>query len=124
MSKAFFLDSVNKITKVVDVNTLDDYYKLIGCDCIDIVTRKIGRKIYDIIIDDEGLLKDDPLISAIDDLGRVMLVGSLIVCGLADDEGEPTDLKPADVAYIKKRVHTLNTRKHADLLMLTSCNYC
>ena len=124
MSKALFLDTINKSTRVVDVNTLEDYYKLIGCRCIDIVTRKIGRKVYDIICDDEGALTDDPLISAIDDIGRVMLVGNLIVCGLADDEGELTDLNPADIRYIKKRVQTLDTRKHADLLMLTSCNYC
>lgn len=124
MSKALFLDTINKSTRVVDVNTLEDYYKLIGCRCIDIVTRKIGRKWFDIICDDEGLFSNDPLISAIDDMGNPMLVGNLIVCGLADDEGELTDLKPADVAYVKKRVQTLDTRKHADLLMLTSCNYC
>lgn len=124
MSKALFLDTVNKATRVVDVSTLEDYYKLIGCRCIDIVTRKIGRKVYDIICDDEGTFVDDPLISAIDDVGRVMLVGNLIVCGLADDEGELTSLSPEDIRYIKKRVQTLDTRRHEDLLMLTSCNYC
>ena len=125
MSKALFLDSVNKETKVVDVNTLEDYYQLIGCRCIDIVTRKIGRKVYDIICDDEGLLKDDPFISAIDDFGRVMLVGSLIICGLADSEGELTALTTKDVNYIKKRIQPMFTRQHMEgLLMLTNCNYC
>ena len=122
--KALLLDTVGKTTKVVDANTLEDYYGLIGCDCIDIVTRKIGRKVYDIIVDDEGLLKDDPIISAIDDFGRVMLVGSMIICGLADAEGELTDLSDNDIRYIKKRIQTLNTLKHRDLLILTCCNYC
>ena len=122
--KALLLDTVGKTTKVVDANTLEDYYRMIGCDCIDIVTRKIGRKVYDIIVDDEGLLKSDPIISAIDDFGRVMLVGSMIICGLADAEGELTDLSDNDIRYIKKRIQTLDTRKHRDLLMLTCCNYC
>lgn len=123
--KALFLDSINKTTSVVNPDSLQDYYNLIGCGCIDIVTRKIGRKVYDIIVDDEGLLKNDPLISAIDDLGRVMLVGSLIVCGVADEEGELTDLSAADIKYIKKRIQPMFTRQHMEgLLMLTSCNYC
>ena len=123
--KALFLDSINKTTSVVNPDSLQDYYDLIGCGCIDIVTRKIGRKVYDIIVDDEGLLKNDPLISAIDDLGRVMLVGSLIVCGVADEEGELTDLSAADIKYIKKRIQPMFTRQHMEgLLMLTSCNYC
>lgn len=121
--KALLLDTQEKQVKTVNPKVLDDYYKLIGCRCIDIVTRKIGRKTYDIIVDDEGALIDDPLISAIDDLGRVMLVGNLIICGLADDEGELTDLTANDIRYIKQRIHTLDTRRHSDLLMLTSCHY-
>lgn len=123
MSKALFLDTVGKTTKVVNVSTLKEYYDLIGCSYIDIVSRKIGRKWYDIICDDEGTFKSDPLISAIDDFGRVMLVGSLIICGMADDEGELTDLSDNDIRYIKKRIQKLDTRMHSDLLMLTNCNY-
>ena len=122
--KAILLSTQENSARVVSPEGLDDYYKLIGCDCIDIVTRKIGRKVYDIIVDDEGLLKDDPVISAIDNLGRVMLVGSLIICGLADEEGELTDLTPKDIEYIRKRIQTLNTRKHMGLRMLTQCEYC
>ena len=121
--KSLLLDVVEKTTKVVNPETLEDYYSMIGCSCIDIVTRKIGKKYFDIIVDDNGLLKNDPIISAIDDLGRVMLVGSLIICGLADDEGELTDLSDKDIEYIKKRIIPLDTRMHDDLLMLTNCNY-
>lgn len=121
--KSLLLDTVKKEIRQVDPKGLQDYYELLGCDCIDIVTRKIGHQYYDIVCDDEGLLKDDPIISAIDDLGRVMLVGSLIICGLADNEGELTDLSDRDIPYIKKRVHIMDTRKHDDLLILTNCNY-
>lgn len=122
--KALLLDTIKKTVEVVNPESLEDYYKMIGCRCIDIVRRKIGRKTYEIICDDEGLLQNDPLISAIDNLGNVMLVGSMIISGLADEEGELTDLSPADIKYIKQRIMTLDTRKHADLLMLTQCEYC
>ena len=121
--KALLLDTVEKTTKVVDPKSLQDYYKLIGCKWVEIVTRRIGRKYYDIICDEEGTFVEDPLISAIDDLGQVMFVGNLIICGVADSECELTDLTTNDIKYIKKRIQTLDTRKHEDLLMLTSCNY-
>lgn len=122
--KALLIDTVNKQVRQVNPEGLDDYYELIGCELVDIVTRKIGRKFYDIICDDEGTFVDDPLISAIDDLGGVMFVGNLIICGRVNNEGELTDLTNNDIQYIKKRIQTLDTRMHSDLLMLTSCNYC
>lgn len=74
----------NKV-ETVDVNGLEDYYKLLHCTTIDIVNRGINGKRYDIICDDEGTFSDAPLISVIDDLGRVTFVGNLIVCGGADE---------------------------------------
>lgn len=38
---------------------LDDYYKLIDCDCIQYVMTDAGR--YNMILDDEGKLKDKEL---------------------------------------------------------------
>ena len=122
--KALLIDTVNKEVKQVNPGGLEDYYDLIGCDLVDIVTRKIGRKYYDIICDDEGTFVEDPLISAIDDIGRVMFVGNLIICGKVNSEGDLTDLTSNDISYIKKRIQKLDTRMHRDLLMLTNCNYC
>lgn len=122
--KALLLDVINKTTKKVNPESLEDYYNMIGCRYVEIVTRRIGRKYYDIICDEEGTFVDDPLISAIDDFGRVMFVGNLIISGTVDSEGELTDLTDNDIKYIKKRIQTLDTRLHSDLLMLTSCNYC
>ena len=121
--KALLLDSVNKEVKEVNPQGLEDYYDMIGCKCIDIVTRSIGKKWYEIICDDEGLLTNDPIISAIDNFGQVMLVGNLIICGPVDGEGELTDLSDNDIKYIKKRIMTLDTRLHEDVLMLTQCGY-
>lgn len=36
---------------------LAEWYRLINCDLIDITTHNIGGRSYDIIADDEGLLR-------------------------------------------------------------------
>ena len=59
---------------------LSGYYEAIDCDCIDIVTRTINGKPFTIICDDEGLLKENPVPSAIDKNENTMLVGNIFVC--------------------------------------------
>ena len=79
------MNKPEKITGVlVDVNAgtvkeatieanLDSYYKALNCDCIDIVVRSLGPYRFDIICDDEGLLKDNARMSATDPHGHPML---------------------------------------------------
>ena len=55
--------------------------------CIDIVSRRIKDTYFDIICDDEGLLKDNPRITAVDTEGNPMLVGNLIFSH-TDENGE------------------------------------
>ena len=98
------LDLNNNETKVIEANSLQDYYDLIGCNLIEIVSRKIGRKRFDVICDEEGTFAAEPKISAIDNLGTPMFVGNLIICGQADEEGKLTDLSSRDINYIKKRI--------------------
>ena len=125
--KAYYVNPRTNTAEPREIETtLDTYYKLLECDCITITSRGFGRsrKRFDIICDDEGLLKDDPLISAIDDLGRVMLVGALLVCGEVDDEGELTSLTDSDVRLLKKYTNHLGTRNHPKgWYMLTSVKY-
>ena len=58
--KMLLLDVENREVKVVEANGLDDYYKFIGCRCIDIVRRWIGDVVVEIVIDDEGAIVDKP----------------------------------------------------------------
>ena len=67
---ALFLDMENDEVRIVTVNGLQDYYRLIGCDCIEIANREIRGKRFDIICDDEGLLKAEPQVSAVNGRGR------------------------------------------------------
>lgn len=108
----------------VQAETLQDYYKHIECTCVDIVQRKIGRKRYEIICDDEGLFEESPKISAINNMGEPMLVGNLLIAGLADGEGNLTPLTEEDVKYIEKYVITMCTRNFPQgYMMLTQCEF-
>ena len=112
--------------RIVEDN-LNSYYNLLDCNMIDIVSRKIGartRKYYEIVCDDEGLLRSDARISAINDMGGTMLVGSLFITGSVSAEGELTSLTDADVAKIKKNLLMMRTRNtYKEYPILCQCDY-
>lgn len=124
MIKSYLVDVKNGESYPVEIeNTLEEFYRLIDCRYIDIVRRKIGRKYYDIICDDEGLFDSNPKISAIDNLGRVMLVGNLLITN-TDEEGNTVSLTGRDISYIRKRVLPMCTRLHPEgYPMLTQVEY-
>lgn len=104
---------------------LQTFYDLIECDTIDIVRRKIGKRYFHIVCDDEGALMDCAKISAISNLGEIRLVGNLVICsdligngenlvGLSDDEAE----------YVKQYIEFFRTRQHPEgYHILTQCEY-
>ena len=83
------------------VDELKSYRDLIGCDWIDIARRNIGDKEYDIVVDDEGLLKENPIVSAFSETKDPMLYGTMVICGTADSEGGLTGLSEDDLRNIK-----------------------
>lgn len=92
--------------RVIDRESeLHEFYYLLDCDYIDIVTRSIGGKEYDIVIDDEGLYKEQPLASGLCRNADETLVGSILVCGVANNEGEMTSLTDEDVRNIKANIY-------------------
>lgn len=108
--KYLFLDVENRDVKMVEANGLDDYYKLIGCRTIDIVSRSIGDVRVEIIIDDEGLLVNAPKISAIDIDGTPMLFGNLLVASSrVTEECELTELTQEEIDEIMDNVATIST---------------
>lgn len=105
-------------------NELEAFYKVLGCSCIDITVRKIGTKTVEIICGDEGLLVESPKISAIDNLGRAQLAGSILVVGRGDSEGNLTSLSNEDANYILGKVQLLATQKiKTPYPILTQCEY-
>lgn len=103
---------------------LREFYKLIDCDCIDIINRKIGNKRFSIICDDNGLLVENPKISAIDNLGQPMLVGNLIIVSANNENGELESLSLNEAIYVCERIQKMYTRKYPNgYYMLTQCEY-
>jgi len=102
---------------------LDGYYDAIQCCCITIVSRTIGGRRFDIIADDEGLLKASPKISAIDDLGKPMLVGNLFVTQPTPD-GDLRSLTEDECDWVLEHVEHLYTKQYpAGYPMLTQLGY-
>lgn len=66
---------------------LEQFYRLIGCRCIDIAVRKVGETYYNVVLDDEGLLVADPITSAIDRTRYGMLAGNLVLFGMKSPKG-------------------------------------
>lgn len=62
--KALLIDVIEPKVTVVDCHGLDDYYKYIHCDCIDVTVRQVGSSVIYIVCDDEGALSDRRVISA------------------------------------------------------------
>ena len=112
---AYLIDPEAKTAKPVTITaSLESYYSTLCCDLIDIVDRRIAGKRYTIIFDDEALLRDDPLISAIGDLGDPMLFGALLVVNSDRHTGTLLSLEPSDIDHIARHIHHHGTRRHPE----------
>ena len=85
----------NGRVEVVDPDTLDDYYELIGCHTIDIVRdlkfmSRPSSGVYDLIVDDDGLADDGLALNALAlfYFGRA-LVGNVLIT-MSNRAGERT----------------------------------
>ena len=113
--KMLLLDVEKRDVKMVEANGLDDYYRLIGCRCIDIIHRRIGDVEVEIVIDDEGLLVENPKVSAISVDGTPMLFGNLLIAsGRVTDDGELTELTEYEVDEIMDNVATISTSVYTE----------
>lgn len=105
--RAYLLDVHSNRARVVEVgdeDRLEEYYKLLSCGTIDITSRQIEGKYFDIVCDDEGLFNEPVVVSALDSNGEPALVGSLLFCNY-DGEGGETSLTDDDIALLRK--HTV-----------------
>lgn len=98
--------------QVVEIeDTLDVFCEMLHCRCIDITTRSIAGKNFDIIVDDEGLFKDPMILGAMSPEDKnCALVGSLLITDTADAYGELTDLANDDILRIITTTHNVLIR--------------
>lgn len=101
--RVYVLDTEEQSFNVVETEGgLSEWYRLLHCDMIDIVSREIGGKYFDIICDDEGLFKEEKIVSVFNQAGEPQIVGSVAICNY-DSEGNETTLTPDDEKLIAER---------------------
>lgn len=97
------------------LDDVDEFHRLIKCDAIDIVRREICGKYFRIVCDDEGFLKEAPLISAVSEkMGFQPLAGNIIIAGCenAEHPDELTDLSDDDVELILSEIRYIKMVGH------------
>lgn len=103
MARVLVLSVTQNRVYEADCDKLDDFYEHLEAEPLDIARRKIGNKWFDIFVDDEGLLRHNPIISAVTRDGLAMLAGNLIFANY-DGYGETTSLTDEDIELIKKNL--------------------
>ena len=128
--KAFLLDAENRQTRTVEVDDADHlnaYYQLLNCSLVDITSRKIGGKYFDIVTDDEGLLKEAPIVSAVDSDGKPVLVGNLLFCNYDPQTGAEISLTDDDIEILRAHVRFAALKQDAEekdyIIVMTDVEY-
>lgn len=123
--KYLLIDVINNDVRLVEADGLDDFHKLLNCRCINIISRKIGDTECNLIIDDEGLLIDNPIVSAIDVSGTPCLFGNILIASGRTVDGELTELTDEEVQDIMFNVTEIRTSKHPEpYRVLFEVDYC
>lgn len=102
--RGYIIDPKSNQAGSVEVEpSLAEYYRLIGCECIDIILRRINGVNVNIILDDKGLLKPN-VTSGFAKNRNERLAGTLLLFG-ADRFGfEMTSLTDGEIDAIDKSV--------------------
>lgn len=88
-------------------DTLQDLYRALDCSCIDIITRRIGTRLFTIVCDDEGLLCGQPKPSAFMASGDLALVGNLLITAHVPGSPELEDLSQEEAAYVLRHARRI-----------------
>ena len=104
--RSYLIDTKSGTHREVDhPDDLRAFYETLDCETIDIVTRTLGGVKYDIVCDDEALLTENPIPSAINaKRDEVMLYGSILFFH-NDGEGNLAPITEDDVRNIRRHVH-------------------
>ena len=78
---------------------LETYYKMLDCDYIDIVSISFNGRTYDVICDDEALLKSPPhTFTVINKNGQPMIAGNVLICNT--ENGYEKSLTAGDIVNL------------------------
>lgn len=112
--RGYWVNAENATAEVVEfADRLSEYYRMLGCDMFDIATRFIDGHEFLFFVDDMGLLRDSPKVTAIDTRREPALVGNLVV--VARDENDPAEVR----GLTDEEVEVL--RAHTQYCMVHCC---
>lgn len=122
--KTILLDVYDRSIKPVDVrDDLQEFYRLLRCGTIDIISRSIGGKVFDVMCDDELASSDNPIVSAFDGDGRIATIGNLMFFH-SDDEGNLVGLTDSECAYLLDCVTWHIDMETGDIIpVMTKCDF-
>ena len=105
----YFVDPENNIAEPRTIDkSLEGYYALLRCDCIDMPERRVGwngGKRFTFICDDEGLLKSPAYVSALNRHDEPALVGPIFAVKF-DGREDVTSLTAKDIDYLDNHIET------------------
>lgn len=120
--KTLFFDVKNRKFEIIETEKpdLQMFYDKIDCDLIDIAVRKIDGKEFNIVLDEEGVLKEYPIVSAIDGKCNPMLVGNLMFfSGKTTPDGELIGLTEEEIDHILRSVRVMSLGR----VVIMNCEY-
>ena len=94
------------IRAIDEADTLNEYYHLLGCQCIDMVEIDVDNYSYDVVCDDEGLFRE-PMVPTLYISEEQVLFGSLAFVKI-DEEGYTVGLDKED---IERLLHYIENQK-------------
>lgn len=110
---AYKIDPFADTIELVEASGLDDYYREIGCECIDISVVTIGGVPFNVVCDDEALLRESVAPSVLDGNGRPILWNTVIVFGF-DDDADLRSLTLDECLTIAERICRVTDRGSKD----------
>ncbi len=120
---AFLIDVTDQITKIVDIDfdDSDKIREILGFKCLEYVRRKVEHIEYLFICDENGLLKENQIASAVNDRNEVMFVGNLLITR-EETIGNHVPLTSADISIIRRNLVKIDTKLIPGQLLI-NCNY-
>ena len=94
------------IRAIDEADTLNEYYRLLGCQCIDMVPIDVDGYSYDVVCDDEGLFRE-PMVPTLYISEEQVLFGDLAFVKI-DEEGYTVGLDKED---IERLLHYIEDQK-------------
>lgn len=98
-------DGREPLVVLFESGDIDEMYRLIGCDYFDCAVRKVGKSVYNLWVDDEGLYLDKNVHGMCLN-AEEFLVGNILIT--RNDGEEIASLTDADIDEIKANLRYPN----------------